>query len=118
MRGPKRPDQVAEAVRQVIADLLLSELRDPRIGFVTVTGVDVTGDLSIALVRVSVMGSEEERTQALAGLESAAGFLRNRVGKALTTRTVPQLRFALDRGLQHAAQIDRILEGLKQEDGS
>jgi ribosome-binding factor A len=111
----RRPDQVAEAVRQTIADALLSELRDPRIGFVTVTGVEVTNDLSLARVRVSVMGEEAERVQALAGLESAAGFLRSRVGKALSTRVVPEIRFELDRGLEHAARIERILGELRTE---
>jgi ribosome-binding factor A len=114
----RRPDQVAETVRQVIADLLLTELRDPRIGFVTVTGVHVTNDLSVATVRVSVMGEPAERDAALQGLESAAGFLRGRVGKALTTRVVPELRFELDRGLEHAARINQILGELKQEDHS
>ena len=119
MRSQKRrPDQVAETVRQVIADLLLTELRDPRIGFVTVTGVQVTNDLSVATVRVSVMGEPAERAAALEGLESAAGFLRGRVGKALTTRIVPELRFELDRGLEHAARINQILGELKQEDRS
>ena len=114
----RRPDQVAETVRQVIADVLLTELRDPRIGFVTVTGVQVTNDLSVATVRVSVMGEPAEREAALQGLESAAGFLRGRVGKALTTRIVPELRFELDRGLEHAARINKILGELKQEDRS
>jgi ribosome-binding factor A len=114
----RRSDQVAETVRQVIADLLLTELRDPRIGFVTVTGVQVTKDLSVATVRVSVMGAPTERAAALEGLQSAAGFLRGRVGKVLTTRIVPELRFELDRGLEHAARINQILGELKQEDDS
>jgi ribosome-binding factor A len=114
----RRPDQVAETVRQVIADLLLKELRDPRIGFVTVTGVQVTNDLSVATVRVSIMGDPAEREAALEGLESAAGFLRTRVGKVLTTRIVPELRFELDRGLEHAARINQIIGELKQEDHS
>jgi ribosome-binding factor A len=114
----RRSDQVAETVRQVIADLLLTELRDPRIGFVTVTGVQVTKDLSVATVRVSVMGEPAERAAALEGLQSAAGFLRGRVGKVLTTRIVPELRFELDRGLEHAARINQILGKLKQEDHS
>jgi ribosome-binding factor A len=117
MRGPnRRPDQVAETIRQVIADLLLTELRDPRIGFVTVTGVHVTNDLSVATVRVSVMGEPADREAALQGLESAAGFLRSRVGKVLTTRMVPELRFELDRGLEHAARINQILGDLREED--
>lgn len=116
MKGQKRrPDQAAETVRQVIADLLLTELSDPRIGFVTVIGVEVTNDLSVATVRVSVMGSEAEREQALEGLTSASGFLRGRVAKALTTRVVPELRFTLDRGLDHAARITEILGQLREE---
>lgn len=114
MRAPRRrPDQVGETIRQVIADLLLTELRDPRIGFATVTGVLVTPDLSVATVRVSVMGTEEERAQALEGLSSAAGFLRGRVARALTARIVPELRFELDRGLEHAARINQILSELR-----
>jgi len=111
----RRPDQVGESIRQVIADLLLTELRDPRIGFVTVTGVQVTPDLSVATVRVSVMGTEEERTTALEGLASAAGFLRRQVGRTLSTRLTPELRFELDRGLEHAARINRILGELRGE---
>ncbi len=116
MKGSKRrPDQVAETVRHVIADALLTELRDPRIGFVTVTEVQVTNDLSVATVRVSVMGTEDERTAALEGLGSAAGFLRSRVGKVLTTRILPEIRFELDRGLEHAARINKVLGELRQE---
>lgn len=111
----RRPDQVGESIRQVIADLLLTELRDPRIGFVTVTGVQVTPDLSVATVRVSVMGTEEERAAALVGLQSAAGFLRTRVGRAISTRLTPELRFELDRGLEHAARINKVLGELRGE---
>lgn len=115
--GGRRPDQVAETVRQVIADALLTELRDPRIGFVTVTHVLVTNDLSVATVRVSIMGEDTDRAAALEGLTSAAGFLRKLVAKALATRIVPELRFELDRGLEHAARINRILGELRGERG-
>jgi ribosome-binding factor A len=115
--GGRRPDQVGETIRQVIADALLTELRDPRIGFVTVTGVRVTNDLSVATVRVSIMGSEPERSAALEGLESAAGFLRSRAGRALTARVVPEIRFELDRGADHAARINQILADLREDRG-
>lgn len=118
MKGSKRrPDQVAEVVRQVVADALLTELRDPRIGFVTVTEVQVTNELSVATVRVSVMGDEAERARALEGLNSAAGFLRSKLGKAVTTRLVPEIRFELDLGLQHAARINQILGEIRREQG-
>ena len=88
MKGSsRRPEQVAETLRQVITDALTrGEVRDPRVGFVTVTGVLVTNDLSHARVMVSVPGDEADRTRALEGLQSAAGFLRSRAAKALTTR--------------------------------
>jgi ribosome-binding factor A len=118
MKGSRRrPEQVAETIRQVIAEALLSELRDPGLGFVTVTDVQVTNDLSVATVRVSVMAEPEAREESLAALGRAAGFLRSRVSKALSTRIVPELRFEPDRGMEHAARIERILSDLKAERG-
>ena len=101
----RRPEQVAETLRQVITDALAREVRDPRVGFVTVTGVLVTSDLSHARVMVSVPGEAADKTRAIEGLQSAAGFLRSRAARSLTTRTVPELHFELDRGLEHAARI-------------
>jgi len=109
---------VAETLRQVITEGLAREVRDPRVGFVTVTGVLVTSDLSHARIMVSVPGEEAERTRALEGLKSAAGFLRSRVARALSTRTVPELHFELDEGLSHAARINELLEGLRREERS
>lgn len=107
---------MAENLRQVVADALARDIRDPRVGFVTLTGVTVTQDLSHAKIRVSVPGDEDAKQKALEGLRSAAGFLRTRVAKALTTRTVPELHFELDRGLEHAARINEVLASLKQEE--
>jgi ribosome-binding factor A len=112
----RRPEQVAETLRQVIADALTrGEVRDPRVGLVTLTGVLVTNDLSHARVMVTLSGSEAERQRALQGLQSAAGFLRSRAAKALTTRTVPELHFELDPGLAHAARIDELLQAIRRE---
>jgi ribosome-binding factor A len=111
----RRPEQVAETLRQVITDALAREVRDPRVGFVTITGVLVTNELSHARVFVSVSGDESARERALEGLESAAGFLRSRAARALTTRTVPELHFELDRGLEHAARINELLEEIRRE---
>ena len=117
MKGSsRRPEQVAENLRQVVADALARDIRDPRVGFVTLTGVTVTQDLSHAKIRVSVQGDADAKQKALEGLRSAAGFLRTRVAKALTTRTVPELHFELDRGLEHAARINEVLASLKQEE--
>jgi ribosome-binding factor A len=117
MRQPaRRPEQVAGTLRQVIAEALSREIRDPRVGFVTVTGVLVTNDLSHARVSVSVPGDETEKARALQGLQSAAGFLRSRAARALTTRTVPELHFELDKGVEHAARIEELLESIRRED--
>jgi ribosome-binding factor A len=107
---------MAETLRQVITDVLAREVRDPRVGFVTVTGVLVSNDLSHARVMVSTPGEDADKARALEGLQSAAGFLRSRAARALTTRTVPELHFELDRGLEHAARINELLNTLKRED--
>jgi ribosome-binding factor A len=111
----RRPEQMAETLRQVITDALAREVRDPRVGFVTVTAVLVTGDLSHARVLVSVPGEDAEKTRALEGLQSAAGFLRSRAARSLTTRSVPELHFELDRGLEHAARINQLLNTIRRE---
>ena len=120
----RRPGQVAEIVRQVLAEALTREIRDPRVGLVTITRVDVSGDLSHAKVFVMVNelgktgedpGKPGEGELALEGLKSAAGFLRSKIAKTLSTRTIPELHFELDRGLEHAARINAMLADLKRE---
>jgi ribosome-binding factor A len=115
-RGSRRPEQIAETVRQVVAEVLAREVRDPRVGFVTVTAVQVSGDLSHARVQVSVMGDDAEKARALEGLRSAGGFLRTRLTKVLSTRTVPELAFEIDRGLDHATRINELLADIRPKD--
>lgn len=117
MKGSsRRPEQMAETLRQVITEALAREVRDPRVGFVTVTAVLVSNDLSHARVLVSVPGEEGEKTRAVEGLQSAAGFLRSRAARSLTTRTVPELHFELDRGLEHAVRINELLNSIRREE--
>jgi len=116
MKSSRRPEQMAETLRQVVTDGLAREVRDPRIGFVTVTGVLVTSDLSHARIMVSVPGDAAEKARALEGLQSAAGFLRSRAARALTTRIVPELHFELDKGVEHAARIEELLESIRREE--
>jgi len=107
---------MAETVRQVVSEALLTEVRYPRIGMVTVTHVVVSNELSWATVSVSVMGEEADKARALEGLRSAAGFFRSKLGKALHARVVPEVKFELDRGLEHAARINAVRAELKRED--
>lgn len=110
--GSHRPRQVAETVRQVLAEALAREVRDPRVGFVTLTGVEVTADLGHARIRFTAAGEPGAAERALEGLESAAGFLRGRVARSLGTRVVPELHFEVDRGGEHAARINAVLAEL------
>jgi len=115
-RPSHRPERVAELIRQTVGAFLTGDVRDPRIGFVTVTGVEVSPDLTHANVRVSVMGSDEEKAQSLEGLGSAARYLRAQLSRELSLRTSPELHFHLDRGIEHAQRIDRVLKELKESD--
>lgn len=118
MRHPShRPDRVAESVRQVVAAFLQGEARDPRLGFVTVTSVEMSRDLQHATVRVSVMGTDDERAQTMKALEGARGMVRRRLAGRLTLRQVPDVEFTLDRGLEHARRIDELLDQLRDERG-
>ncbi len=115
-RASHRSGQVAETIRHVVAEALTREVRDPRVQRVSVTAVRVSPDLSHAEVRV-VVGEGGDRDRTLDGLRSAAGFLRTKVARALSTRVVPELSFVMDRGVEHAQQIDRLLATLRPEGG-
>lgn len=99
----------------MLGEVIQNEVKDPRVGFVTVTGVTVTPDLSRANVRVSVLGDEQERKETMRALERAKGFLRHRVGDEVTLRTVPELVLHLDTSLDHALRISQILSDLEVE---
>lgn len=112
----RRPQRVAEAVREIVAPFLQREVRDPRItGLVTVTTVHVTPDLKRAVVAVAIHGDEAERTRTLEGLTSAAAAVRREVGRQLHVRTTPEIVFELDRGVDHASRIESVLASLRRE---
>ena len=112
----RRPDRVAEAIREEVATFLAEGVKDPRVvGLVTVTGVDVTRDLRHAKVYVSILGSESERSATLDGLASVASHLRSRIGRALRLRLAPEIAFKLDQSVAHAARIETLLAQLHEE---
>lgn len=115
MQG-KRLDRVNQLVREEVSHLLQRELKDPRLGFVTVTEVAVSKDLRSARVYVSVLGSEEQWKASLAALHSARGFMRNWLAPRLRLRSVPDLMFLPDRSMAHAAHIQTVLERLREEE--
>ena len=110
----RRPDRVAEAMREEIATFLNEGVKDPRVvGLVTVTGVDVTRDLRHAKVFVSILGTDADREATLQGLESVAGHLRGRIGRALRLRVAPEIQFHYDQSVARAARIEALLEQIK-----
>jgi ribosome-binding factor A len=112
MQG-KRLDRVNQLIKEEISLLLQRELKDPRLGFVTVTGVETAADLRTAKVFVSVLGSEEQWRASLAALESARGFIHNWVKHHLDLRVTPTLDFRADRSMERAAHIQSLLKQLK-----
>ena len=104
----KRVSRVASVVRNEIS-AILRNLKDPRVKFVTVTGVDLSADLKHAKVYVSVLGSGSEREETLAGLDSATGFIRRELGARLKMRNTPELAFRYDDSIEHGLRIDQLL---------
>jgi ribosome-binding factor A len=112
----RRTEQVAEEILRILSEVIQYELKDPRVGFATVVGVDVTADLQLARVRISVM-DEAERQETMEVLERAKGFLRRRVAQELRhMRTVPELRLALDTSLDYSMRINELLHQVREEE--
>src|SRR5580765_7508583 len=110
-----RMRRVNESVRQVLSEALL-ELKDPRIGFVTVTGVRTSPDLREARVYVSVLGNERKRTQTLAGLTAAHGVLQSRIGRELRLKRTPQLTFEYDPSVAEGVRMSKLIDELTPND--
>jgi phosphoesterase RecJ-like protein len=112
-----RLQRIADQIGEEISGLLLKGLKDPRIGFVTITGVEVTRDLSQAFVFFSSTAPEAEREQSRQGLQSAAGFIRSTLGKRLHLKTIPELTFRYDESLDHGDRIERLLSEVRKQEG-
>jgi ribosome-binding factor A len=115
MPQPKRIDRVGELLLKEISDILLREIKDPRIGFTTLIKVEVTKDLRHAKVFVSIMGEKTDKTKALEGLDSAAGYIRGELGRRLRLRYIPELTFKIDNSIEYAAHIAKVLNDIKKE---
>lgn len=109
----KRSERVADLIQREISDLLMRSIKDPRIGFVTVTRVSVSDDCRSARIYYSVVGSSEEKEASLRGLESAKGFLRRELGKRVTLRYTPELFFQFDPSIEYAIHIEEVLRDLR-----
>ncbi len=108
----KRSARVGELIKHELAELITNELKDPRVGFVTVTEVRVPGDLRSAKVFVSIYGDDEGRQSSLAGLNAAAGFLKRELGRRLQLRHVPELTFVHDESLDRADRLQALMNAI------
>lgn len=115
MAGNQRSARVGDEMREILAELLRDEVKDPRIGFVSIVKVEVSGDLRHAKIHVSVMGDDQQKKDSLKGLNSASGFLRSEVAKRLQLRYTPELHFALDESIEHGQRIAQLLVQVQNE---
>ena len=106
----RRVLKAAQAIREVVSMAILTDMKDPRIKDVTVTFVEVSADLRHAKVHVSVMGDEKKKNLCLQGLQHASGFLQQKVGTRIDTRYTPRVQFVLDKGIENAMAVTRILK--------
>ncbi|MEE2899695.1 MAG: 30S ribosome-binding factor RbfA [Gemmatimonadota bacterium] len=105
----RRLARLNEQLKRELSEMIRTQVRDPRVGVVTVTGVEVASDLGSARVFVRVIGDRAELLETLAGLEAAAPFLRGLLGQVLHVRRIPELRFREDRSMEHARRIEQVL---------
>lgn len=112
-----RTNRVAEQIKKELGIILQREMKDPRIGFITVTGVEVTNDLSIAKVYISVMGNEDQQNETLKALEKAQGFLRSELGSRIQMRYIPELNFKIDHSIEYGNRIESLISKIKSSEG-
>lgn len=112
----KRINRISEEVKRVVSDLLLSEIKDPRIsGMPSVNRVNVTKDLKFAKIYISVLGNDEEKANTIKGLESAKGFVRKEIGRRIDLRHVPEPLFYLDETIEHAIHMSKLIEEVNKD---
>lgn len=110
-----RTDRVQMQMKKEISRILQEDLKDPRIGFVTITRIDLTGDLRHAKIYFSILGGEENQKAGAKGIQSAAGFIRKLIGERLKLKYVPELSFKLDRSLEYSINLEKTFERIHNE---
>lgn len=113
-----RVGRVGEQIKKEISQIIQSELKDPRIGFITVTGVDVTNDFSQAKVYLSVLGNDEQKAETLKALTRSSGFIRAELGKRIRMRKIPDLFFKFDASIDYGSKIESLLHQIQDEGNS
>ena len=116
MANPHRQEKLGELIAAELSELLRTRVKDPRIGFASITRVEVSGDFRHAKVHVSVMGTPEEQAESMKGIRNASGFLRHELATRLTLRYMPELAFKLDSSIEEGARILELINKVEQED--
>ena len=111
-----RANRVGEQMKKELSDIISRKLKDPRVGFVTVTDVEVTGDLQQAKVFITVLGNDEQKEETLEGLEKANGFIRSEIGQRIRLRKTPEITFEYDESIEYGNRIESIIKKLHEED--
>jgi len=115
MSESKRTARIGEAIREEISSILLQEVNDPRIQFVSITRVEVSADLQHAKVYVSILGSDQKREEAFEGLKSARGYIQKKLGKKIRLRYMPEITFKMDTSIDYGIHIFELLQEMKKE---
>ncbi len=113
---PERVKRVSETLKEVLSEIIQYELKDPRIGFVTITRVEMSADLRFARVWVSVLGSSGENQALLEALDGAKGFIKGEISKRIRLRYMPELNFLIDSNVENYVRIDKIIRKLREEE--
>ncbi|KAB7711301.1 30S ribosome-binding factor RbfA [Staphylococcus pseudintermedius] len=111
-----RAERVGEQMKKELMDIINNKLKDPRVGFLTITGVQPTNDLSLAKVYLTVLGSDKERENTFKGLEKAKGFIKSEIGQRMRLRIVPDLQFEYDESIEYGNRIERLIQDLNHND--
>lgn len=110
-----RSNRVGEQMKKEITDIIARKIKDPAVGFITVTEVAVTGDLQQATVYITSLGTDRERNESLKALEKASGFIRSEIGSRIRLRRTPELAFEFDTAIEYGNKIDALLRGLHED---
>lgn len=111
-----RATRVAEQMKKELSEILGRKLKDPRIGFVTVTDVSLTGDLQIAKVYISVLGDEQQKEDTMKALAKAKGFIRSEIGSRIRLRKTPEIHFEFDESIDYGNRIEKLIHELKKDE--
>lgn len=111
-----RAERVGEQMKQEVMDIVNNKVKDPRIGFLTITDVQLTNDLSIATIHLTVLGNDKQIEDTFKGLEKAKGFIKSEIGSRMRLRIVPEIKFEYDESIDYGNKIERMIQDLHKND--